>query len=227
MKTIVRFALALQFIGTAIAGDDSAPMTPDASSAALASQNKVFKSAAKELDSLSESNDSNDYERLKALAGRIGEVQIQLWKVNKDAFKSQREQVMRLWLRVLAVVSHRMDPRFDPTDAPPINIQPPPTLYPVSGMAPEGIKDPKMRREYTQALQKNREKAQHHTLQTELRELRDLLIMRYIFPITRQCFRLDDPEAYKELEKLMKEELNDEELREWLTKRLEEMDAKY
>jgi hypothetical protein len=85
-----------------------------------------------------------------------------------------RKDCLYLWLRILDVIDHLLDPKFDPNDVPELTVQPPPnsdgTAYP-AGADPSLIKDPQARARYEKAIEANRVKARNRRLQFGLRRL--------------------------------------------------------
>jgi hypothetical protein len=83
----------------------------------------------------------------------------------------QRKFVVEQWLRVLAALDRHLDPSWNPQDVPQVSLTPPPAggvTFP-SGVDPAAIPDPAARREYEQALQEARNKADAYRFQLELR----------------------------------------------------------
>lgn len=78
-----------------------------------------------------------------------------------------------LWVMAYQKIKAECDPSFDPADVPFINIGTPGNF--LSGIAPENIKDPELRKEYEKAFAANREKGERHRRQRLLRkELQEL-----------------------------------------------------
>lgn len=73
-----------------------------------------------------------------------------------------------LWLMAYQKLKAECDPSFDPADVPAINIAAP-GRYP-SGISPESITEPDLRKQYVQALAVNREKTERHVRQSSLRK---------------------------------------------------------
>jgi hypothetical protein len=73
---------------------------------------------------------------------------------------------MRLhaWKRLLDAI----DPTWDANDFPVINVTPPSASGAPSGVAPHAIKDPRLRAEYEEAIERNRQKAQRYSEQNRL-----------------------------------------------------------
>jgi hypothetical protein len=66
-----------------------------------------------------------------------------------------RLQKANLWLDTWAQFATSLDPSFDPTEVPMINIAPPTDSGVPSGSSPESVKDPKLRAEYERSLADN------------------------------------------------------------------------
>lgn len=82
------------------------------------------------------------------------------------ARKKDVEIRLHAWKRLIGAI----EATWDPNDLPLINVTPPPATGLPSGVAPEAIKDPKLRAEYEAAIQKNSEKAQRYREQYTLRK---------------------------------------------------------
>ncbi len=104
-------------------------------------------------------------------------------QVGIGAWKKERRSVLEMWVKAIDAVSQKIDPAFNPDDAPSMNVpvptsppsesakaDAPPTGY-AAGMSPEDIKDPKVRERYEQAMRENSEKVSRHKLQRALLEL--------------------------------------------------------
>lgn len=81
--------------------------------------------------------------------------------------KQDVEIRLHAWKRLIGAI----DPNWDPNEV----LLSPNSVgtdmgIPVGGMAPESVKDPKLRAEYEAALQKNREQIERHTKQYRLRD---------------------------------------------------------
>ena len=89
---------------------------------------------------------------------------------------AQRSAKARSWLHAWMRVHEGIDEAWDPEDRPAANLAPPDETGLPSGVAPEGIKDPKLRAEYETAIQNNRRKSEEYMRQTILRTVakRDL-----------------------------------------------------
>ena len=79
--------------------------------------------------------------------------------------KKDVEIRLHAWRRLVGSI----DPNWDPNDLPVINLVPPLATGLPSGVAPEAIKDPKLRTEYEAAIEKNRQKAERYSQQYRLR----------------------------------------------------------
>lgn len=76
------------------------------------------------------------------------------------------------WLDALARLERELDDTFDPDDVPALNVAPAGTDLP-TGVAPEVVQDPRLRREYQQAVDRNAEHIVRYGRQTQLRRLRE------------------------------------------------------
>lgn len=82
--------------------------------------------------------------------------------------QQRREDVkvrLHAWKRLLDTI----DPNWDPNNLPVSNIVPPSATGLPGGVAPEAIKDPKLRDEYEAAIEKNKQKAERYGEQYRLR----------------------------------------------------------
>jgi len=89
--------------------------------------------------------------------------------MDQEWAQQRREDVqvrLHAWKRLLDAI----DPNWDPNE----ELWSPNTVGALmglpSGIAPEGVKDPKVRAEYEAALQKNQDNIERHTKQTRLRD---------------------------------------------------------
>ncbi|MHC4707514.1 MAG: hypothetical protein ACYS8I_10570, partial [Planctomycetota bacterium] len=89
-------------------------------------------------------------------------------KGEKWAQIRKRDVQVRLhaWKRLVNAI----DPNWDANDLPFVNIMPPLATNLPSGVAPEAIKDPKLRAQYEAAIEKNRLKAERYNEQSGLRK---------------------------------------------------------
>jgi len=78
-----------------------------------------------------------------------------------------RDAKTRLILRLLKQVDARIDPKFNPDDAPLLNV-PPPVGGAPSGVSPTAIPDPEERRMYNLAIQRNQQKSREYSDQVDL-----------------------------------------------------------
>jgi hypothetical protein len=79
--------------------------------------------------------------------------------------KKDVEIRLHAWKRLIDSI----DPNWDPNDLPVSNLVPPLVTGLPSGVAPEAIKDAKLRAEYEAAIEKNRQKAERYSQQYRLR----------------------------------------------------------
>lgn len=88
-----------------------------------------------------------------------------------DAWSKDRSQKARLWCRALQRMDGEIDKNWDAKDLPWGNIAPPEATGLPSGVAPEAVKDKKLRAEYEAAIEQNRKKADRYRQQSTLRKL--------------------------------------------------------
>ncbi|WP_437719055.1 hypothetical protein WMF45_23160 [Sorangium sp. So ce448] len=92
-----------------------------------------------------------------------------------------RASCLSSWLRLLQVVDHFLDPKFDVNDVPFLLVQPPPTstgvVYP-PGADPALIDDPVARAQYENAVAANREKLEKYRMQVQLHRVSERLTPR-------------------------------------------------
>jgi hypothetical protein len=84
-----------------------------------------------------------------------------------------RKQVLSHWIRFLAALDQRIDPKWDPEDVPETGITPPPShgvAYP-SGVDPAVISDPAVRAQYERDLDASKAKAERYSVQLALHRL--------------------------------------------------------
>jgi hypothetical protein len=84
-----------------------------------------------------------------------------------------RQSKLEALLTVLAGIDQELDPAFDPKDLPLLTVAPPVVGGVVldSGIAPQHVKDPKVRKMYEEAIAQNHEKAKRYGFQTAVRRL--------------------------------------------------------
>jgi hypothetical protein len=87
-----------------------------------------------------------------------------------EKLQQSRRANMRLYLRVFPRFAKEIIPDFDFKDVPSLNLSPPGGGYP-SGVAPESIKEPEIRKQYEAALKANSDKADKLNRQRALRDL--------------------------------------------------------
>ncbi len=92
-----------------------------------------------------------------------------------------RTDSLSLWLGLLQILDHHLDPNFNPEDGPEELVQPPRTsdgvVYP-PGADPALIRDPRARAEYEKAIAANRAKVENYRLQIHLRRLDERITQR-------------------------------------------------
>lgn len=87
-----------------------------------------------------------------------------------EDFAQRRKKEVDIHLHAWKRLIDSIDPKWDPCDLPLLNVSPPPSSGLPSGVSPEAIKDPKIRAEYENAIEKNRQKAERHLEQYTLRK---------------------------------------------------------
>lgn len=113
----------------------------------------------------------------------------------------ERGAKAKLWLHALRRMEQGTDVNFDFNDLPYLNVMPPEETGLPAGVAPEGIKDPRLRAQYEAAIKANTEKSRKYNQQFEMRHLNqffapkaeEYLIKAYSKP----------PFALEELKKLL------------------------
>lgn len=86
-----------------------------------------------------------------------------MWRIARHAAASG-------WLRALARLERELDPGFDQSDVPLVNVSVPGNGLP-AGAAAEYVQDPALRRRYAREVARNHEHAARYVRQVELRRL--------------------------------------------------------
>lgn len=86
----------------------------------------------------------------------------------KDDFAKRRKKDVEVRLHAWRRMMDAIDPNWNPDDVPVLNVLPPTATGLPGGIAPEAIKDAKLRAEYEAAIQRNRQKAERYSEQHEL-----------------------------------------------------------
>jgi hypothetical protein len=123
-----------------------------------------------------------------------------------------RKKQAELYLYAMNRISKLIDPNWDPTDVGVLNIVPPPETGLPSGVAPETIKDERLRKEYEQALRANAEKHRRYREQVLARNLLETWTpkaMRYII-----WAYSTPPAQLAELQHLLNDNIADAQVRE-------------
>lgn len=114
----------------------------------------------------------------------------------------QRKQDVNVRLHAWKRLIDAIDPTWDPNDLPVSNVVPPLATGLPSGVAPEAIKDPKLRAEYEAAIEKNRQKAERYNEQYSLRKWQKRfpkVAERYIVrAYSKPPFNLEEMKQYLE-----------------------------
>jgi hypothetical protein len=87
------------------------------------------------------------------------------------AWQEKSRDRARRWLNALHRLDEAIGPDFDPDDVPVLGVAPPRGLP--SGVAPDGIDDPIVRRRYEAELEENQQKARRFAQRYRARQLRD------------------------------------------------------
>jgi len=107
-------------------------------------------------------------------SGYLGYTKVINREVQSEEWIKERAYKAKLWLHAWQRLEKEIDRKFnfdDPQNEIELNVAPPPVTGLPSGVAPESIKDPKLRAEYETAIAKNTEKIQKANTQNTLRNL--------------------------------------------------------
>ncbi len=87
--------------------------------------------------------------------------------------RERREHLTRLWFSVLNHLDRHRDPNFNYDDVPELSVAPPlgPGMPSISGMDPQSVTDPVLRRDYEEAIERNRQKAERYRFQKQLQKV--------------------------------------------------------
>jgi len=121
-----------------------------------------------QLASFHETKDTAAIEKAITETKRLGQ-DVLGWDDSSRALA--RHVVAALWLQVGGAVDLEADPTFNADDVPQMNLVPPGGKYD-SGIAPESIKEPEIRKEYEKALALNAQKAEKYRYQVKLKKMR-------------------------------------------------------
>jgi len=94
-------------------------------------------------------------------------------KNSPQKWVAERSTKVKLWLHAWARLEHGIDRNFNFNNRPSLNITPPRETALPSGVAPEAIRDAKLRAKYEAALAANNKKAREYNCQYELRSLNE------------------------------------------------------
>jgi len=173
---------------------------------------KIAAQFTKRLGDLAKSKHADNLELLKEITHELDQFQLAAKKTNTKVHKQQRELKTRLFLHMFLAIDKRIDPNFDLEDMAFTNIYPPAgAKNRIAGISPEAITDPKIRAEYKEAIRKNSEKTINRNLQLQLRYLQDHQNQK-LCRFTSYFFTNDQADQL-ELEKIVQEEIPDEERR--------------
>jgi len=159
---------------------------------------EIIKQTSLEISRILEGRQENDIQSLKQVVAQLatlrnfGDPEIDQWPLVRKAHAG-------VWIQTLETVNKLVDQDFDFDDVPKIGIAPT-GPYP-SGISPEAIKEPEIRRQYEEDIAKNEKKAQQYAFQYKVlkiqkslsRDTENHLILAYSAP----------PEAFDELRNLL------------------------
>ncbi|MDD5482687.1 MAG: hypothetical protein PHP98_03415 [Kiritimatiellae bacterium] len=181
---------------------------------------KTVEIKAKEIDSnLVRFHKEKDVQIIEQIIGSLTSLR-KLDKLNVDEWLTEWPNARRiqaeLWFKLHEAVEKEIDKNFDFTSSPQRNISAPGS-YP-SGVAPESIKEPELRKEYEKALAENKKKIDEHNFQYRLRKLEEDISYKL------ECFLVEvysqPPEAIDELQKIMDTYKMNEETKSRMLKKL-------
>ena len=89
--------------------------------------------------------------------------------LEESSWRRVRSQKAELWLDTWRQLAESRDPKFDVTNVPMINVDPPPGSGVPAGASPESVKDPKLRADYKRILDRNRAKIERFNEQQYIR----------------------------------------------------------
>lgn len=106
------------------------------------------------------------------LVGHVDSNTTQQSEMTNEERGSRRRVEAKAKLHAWKRLHESIDPSWDPEDRPSLNVPLPAGANFPRGVAPEAIKDPKLRAEYEAAIEKNQVKARRYSEQHRLRNLR-------------------------------------------------------
>lgn len=148
-------------------------------------------------------------ERLRAAYMALENVSLTREQDPKTRTRLRRDS-LSLWLDLLQVLDHHLDPNFNREDRPTLLVQPPPTsdgvAYP-PGADPALIDDPAARAKYEEAIAANQIKAKNYRLQIHVGRLDERITERTEEFIRTSYKRTSDDqeEVRKAIEKTIKD----------------------
>jgi len=160
-----------------------------------------FERIAAKLEKLSRIQTPEAVKELSLVLTEIAKVDSKLGAQKLDP--KVRRFRCQLMLRGAALLKSKIDPNFDPDDVPATNIAPEGPYR--SGVAPEAIKEPEIRRKYEAAIRENKEKAERYNLQHQLRKIWERYPKRSIYPFLQINYDEAKPEDQQELEELFEQ----------------------
>lgn len=105
------------------------------------------------------------------LVGHVGSDTILPGGPEGQAWADQRRADVKAHLHAWKRMADTLDPNWNPSDLPSTSAPLPPGVDLPPGVAPESIKDPKLRAEYEASIEKNNQKARKYSEQYSLRNL--------------------------------------------------------
>jgi len=95
--------------------------------------------------------------------------------MKEEEYSKFRKKRLEVWFQVWRYIGDEMIDNWDPSQLPETPSPPRELEAGVSGMAPESIKDPKLRKKYQKALDKFEENVKKHARQSQLRDVKKRL----------------------------------------------------
>jgi hypothetical protein len=112
----------------------------------------------------------------------------------------ERGAKTRLWLHALQRLEKETDRNFNFNDHPVLNVAPPQETGLPAGVAPEAIKEPKLRAQYQAAIAANAKKAREYDRQYMLRHIREVFFPKaeqyLVSAYTKPPYDLDELRVY-------------------------------
>ena len=168
---------------------------------------EIIEKTSLEISRILEGRQENDIRPLKQVVAQLAALR-NYEDSDIDQWPLVRKAHAGVWIQTLETVNKLVDQDFDFDDVPKINIAPS-GPYP-SGISPEAIKEPEIRRQYEEDIAKNEKKAQQYAFQYKVlkiqkslsRDTENFLILAYSAP----------PDAFDELRKLLESHSLDQDM---------------